>query len=67
MNITDEIRRAACASVGTKQCAAICLCHSPWDYPCPAYRVVWTEQALKTELARRPNGPLLEFSKEISR
>ena len=62
MNVTDEMRRAACQSVGTKQCAAICLTHSPWDYPCPAHREVWTREAVRKEKVRRPNGPLKDYS-----
>jgi len=66
VKITDEMRKAACASMGTKQCAPICLCYSHLENPCPAYRAVWTEQALRAELKRRSDGPLREFSEEIS-
>lgn len=53
-------QRAACCSIGTKQCAAICLSHSsliPLG-DCPEVSWVWTDDAIAREHARRPNGPL---------
>ncbi len=55
-----DIQRAACASMGTKQCAAICLSHLP-SYAageCPEAAHVWTVKAIEKELQRRPVGPL---------
>lgn len=58
---TDQ-QKLACKSVGTKQCAPLCLeqlAFADHSY-CPrAYRV-WTEAAMQNELRRRPNGPLAD-------
>jgi hypothetical protein len=54
-------QRAACQSMGTKQCAAICLSHFPtWDWlsGCPEAGRVWTDKAIARERNRRPTGPL---------
>lgn len=55
-----RLRRLACMSVGTKQCAAVCLSNLPsYDFgECPRQEEVWTWKAMKDEAARRPNGPL---------
>lgn len=60
-----EYQRAACKSVGTKQCAAICLDHLP-TYAlgeCPHVHEVWSPGAIKRELKRRPDGPLKEVER----
>jgi hypothetical protein len=55
-----EAQKAACRSIGTKQCAAICLSHLPSFAPgeCPEAHRIWTERAIKAERKRRPDGPL---------
>jgi hypothetical protein len=55
-----EIYKKACISLGTNQCAAICLQHlsvRPLG-DCPEAACVWTDAAITAELKRRPNGPL---------
>jgi len=53
-------KKFACQSVGTKQCAAICLSHSSLIAlgDCPEVSLVWTPEAIMKERKRRPNGPL---------
>lgn len=57
--------RAACMSVGTKQCAPICLSNLPaYDSgKCPFRKEVWTVEKIKAELTRRPDGPLYHHLK----
>ena len=56
-----QIQRAACLSMGTKQCAPICLSHLPFHDYCPEACKVWTKEAIEREEKRRPNGPLSDF------
>jgi hypothetical protein len=54
------IQKAACRSIGNKQCASICLSNFP-TYElgeCPYISDVWTDEAIDHEKARRPDGPL---------
>jgi hypothetical protein len=58
-----KIQKAACCSMGTKQCAPMCLVH-PTVIPlgeCPYIPVVWTPKAIIQEYKRRKDGPLKEF------
>ncbi len=57
MSEANPMQQAACASMGTHQCALICLSYST-NFPCPAASKVWTTQAIDKERKRRPNGPL---------
>ena len=60
-------QKAACRSVGTKQCAAICLSHSCYIAlgECPAAAEVWTPKSIRAERKRRPaEGPLSDLVKE---
>jgi hypothetical protein len=53
---TTPAQRAACRSIGTKQCAAICLSHScliPLG-ECPEVARVWTDEAMERARKRRP-------------
>ena len=64
MSEATEIQQAACRSVGTKQCAAICLSNLPGYAPggCPEARRVWSEQAIAAEKkAAARTGPLSAF------
>jgi hypothetical protein len=63
MSEATEVQQAACRSIGTKQCAAICLSNLPGYAPggCPEARRVWSEQAIAAEKKRRPDGPLSAF------
>ena len=55
-------QKAACRSMGTKQCAPICLSHLPTFAAgeCPEAHIVWTETMVMLERKRRPDGPLAE-------
>lgn len=61
-------QKSACRSMGTKQCAAICLSNLPtYDYgECPYMGTVWTDSAIGSEAKRRPNGPLHSFIDLVS-
>jgi hypothetical protein len=58
--MTETNAQKACRSIGTKQCAAICLQHLPSfaDGECPQVGFVWDDTAIAAERRRRPNGPL---------
>ena len=55
-----ERQLAACRSMGTSQCAALCLSSLAPYGPggCPEAGQVWTEAAIAREARRRPTGPL---------
>lgn len=64
---TTALQKAACQSVGTKQCAAICLSHScliPLG-ECPSAHEVWKAGAIRRERVRRPNGPLEQWTPSV--
>lgn len=54
-----EEQLAACRSVGTSQCAAICLSNfAPYgERGCPEAHRVWTPEAIERERKRRPVSP----------
>lgn len=54
-----ELDKAACKSLGTGQCAAICLSFSSitTSHDCPAAELVWTKTSIAEERQRRPDGP----------
>lgn len=60
MTEASPMQRAACRSMGTKQCAFICLSSLPTREPgmCPEAAKVWTDAAIEMERRRRPDGPL---------
>lgn len=61
MSDASADQRAACRSIGTKQCAAICLshsCHIPLG-ECPEVARVWTDEAITREHKRRSTDPLM--------
>lgn len=61
--MTEDQQKAACRSMGTGQCAAICLSHSSnftRNGECPEAKQVWTAKAIRKERQRRPKGPLEE-------
>lgn len=62
MTQSTLLQQAACRSMGTKQCAPICLGTLPSYAPgmCPEAHRVWTDKAIKAEKKRRPDGPLAE-------
>lgn len=62
--LADEKQIAACKSLGTSQCAAICMQHSANTISlggCPEAVDVWTNDAVRKERLRRPDGPLAAF------
>lgn len=64
---TTGAQRVACRSVGTKQCAAICLSHScliPLG-ECPEAALVWTDEAIAQERVRRPDDPNCPLVMEV--
>jgi hypothetical protein len=58
----------ACRSVGTSQCAPICLSSLAPYGPggCPEAHRVWTAAAIKEERKRRPYGPLADLDGQKS-
>lgn len=57
----ERMQQDACRSLGTGQCAAICLSHLRTTADCPEYRIVWTSEAVRQEYRRRPTGPLSQY------
>lgn len=60
-----RIHDAACESMGTKQCAPLCLSASCLG-ECPHKMEVWTGEAILKELVRRPDGPLAPYYQTAS-
>lgn len=56
------LQKAACASMGTGQCAAICLSNlAPYGpHGCPEAHRVWRAKAIWEEKKRRPSGGPLD-------
>ena len=54
-------QKAACRSIGTKQCAPLCLSSLPSYAPgmCPLAHRIWTDKAIKAELKRRPKRTIV--------
>lgn len=63
--IATPIQKAACESMGTKQCAPICLSHLSSSGVCPEAHRVWPWRTIVAEKKRRPNGPLNVFSTDL--
>lgn len=58
------LQKAACRSMGTSQCAAICLSNlAPYGPAgCQMAHVVWKAKAIWNEKLRRPSGPLDQWT-----